>query len=149
VSKLVIFGGNGFIGSALRALLDRQEIAYAAPTSRELDLMDDSVHNGIREIVEDGDTVVMIAAYTREHGNACNLTDLNIRMAANVLRAVKIRDIPHCVYVSSDTMSAPTACMAKSRKSLLNPHLCVRIPSTATCMSCASYSSRSVSRITS
>lgn len=97
MGKTIVFGGDGFIGSALCKVLDNY---YVSP----LELTSQMASHHVRSIINDGDDIVMIAALTAEHGAPYQLTDLNIRMAANVIRGMEGKIVGHIVYVSSDSV---------------------------------------------
>lgn len=101
---LVILGGHGFIGTALCRRIDALDVGYIAPTIEAIDLLDSDKWPDIRNLIKDGDTLIFIAALTQEHGEACKLTEWNIRMAANMIYSVMGKNIAHCVYLSSDSV---------------------------------------------
>lgn len=104
MSRVVIFGGEGFLGTGLRRLLDKEGVQYVAPDSEEIDLTASGAPDLIRKVLRDGDKVVMIAALTSEHGEAVYLTEANISMAANMIAGMRGVDIGHFVYISSDSV---------------------------------------------
>ncbi len=97
---LVIFGGSGFIGTSLRVLLDNKGIDYIASS---IDLTSPVAPSRIKDQVKNGDTIIMISAYTGEHGPDYHLTDLNVRMGATLMAGIKDKNVK-CVYVSSDSV---------------------------------------------
>lgn len=101
MSKVVIFGGSGFVGQALRRQLD---ISYVAPTTQEIDLIKPDAPFAISEMVNDGDTVVMLSVLTQEKGDIQDTTLRNVMMARNLLAGLKDRKLAHFVYVSSDSV---------------------------------------------
>lgn len=106
MTKTVIFGGSGFIGTAVRSLLDKEGMEYSYPTEREINLAQTAVatQNGIDNIIENGDNIVMLAGYTNEYGHPRRLTADNVAMAANLLWGITGKDIGHFVYISSDSV---------------------------------------------
>ena len=58
MTRLVLFGGHGFVGSALRAGLPPEDLV--APSRRDVDLADES---SVRAFLEPGDAVVNAAGY--------------------------------------------------------------------------------------
>ena len=104
MSKIVIFGGSGFIGSAFRSALEKRGRDYTAPTLHEINLIGEDAAEQVSRVVDNGDTLVMIAAYTQEHGVAYELTDWNVCMAANVMAGIEGKSLEHCVYISSDSV---------------------------------------------
>ncbi len=100
MSKTVVFGASGFVGSALLPLIGE----YAAPLSHEIDLTAPNSWAPVKRLVSDGDSVIMLAAYTREKGAEAALTHANVCMAVNVLAGLEGKDIAHCVYISSDSV---------------------------------------------
>lgn len=108
MSKIVIFGGSGFIGTALCTLLDQSSGGYYAPDELQLDLEYEDAPEQISKIVNDGDSIVMIAALTSEYGLAHQLIERNIRMATYLIDGLADKDISHCTYISSDSVYAET-----------------------------------------
>ncbi len=102
MGKVVVFGGHGFVGKYLCKLLGQ----HVAPTALEVDLSQTTLvtYNAIEELVEDGDSIVMLAGYTNEYGNPNRLTAENIAMAANLLWGISGKEISHFVYMSSDSV---------------------------------------------
>lgn len=101
--KTVIFGGSGFVGTALKKLLEKEENLYLSPSSK-LDLTDVECIPLINEMVEDGDIIIMLAVLTQERGDARDTTLKNVMMARNLLAAIKDKKLGHFVYVSSDSV---------------------------------------------
>jgi len=58
VSRIVLFGGNGFIGSAIRAQIG----GVVAPPRSEVDLVDD---RSVRRFLRSGDLIINAAGYAR------------------------------------------------------------------------------------
>jgi UDP-glucose 4-epimerase len=106
MSKIVIFGGSGFVGTYLRVLLDNRGMSYVSPSMQEIDLAQTTLatYNAIDEIVDDGDSIIMLAGYTNEYGHPPRLTAENIAMAANLLWGIFGKNISHFVYLSSDSV---------------------------------------------
>lgn len=104
MSKVIIFGGSGFVGMALRKLLEKEGVLYLAPSSNGLDLTDSFSIPIIDEMVEDGDVVIMLAVLTQERGDAKDTTLKNIMMARNLLAGIKEKELRHFIYVSSDSV---------------------------------------------
>ncbi len=103
MNKTIIFGGSGFVGTALKKLLESQGTLYLAPSSK-LDLTDVECIPIINEMIEDGDTIIMLAVLTQERGDARDTTLKNVMMARNLLDAIKDKKLAHFVYVSSDSV---------------------------------------------
>lgn len=109
MSKLVIFGASGFVGKPLLPMLDAQGIPYAAPSSKTLDLTADTAPAQIAELVQDGDSILMLCALTPEKGKAPDLTLRNVQMVKNLLAGLEARKSVYCTYISSDAVYPLTA----------------------------------------
>jgi len=91
-------------GNALTPLLKAAGITYVAPSSSALNLAEESAIAQLAEVIDDGDTVIMLSAYTPEKGNPAELTIKNIRMVQHLVAAVAGRALAQCIYISSDAV---------------------------------------------
>lgn len=104
MAKIILLGASGFVGQALTPLLEAAGLAYIAPTSMTLNLAEVSAVQAIAQLVEDGDSVIVLSAYTPEKGDAGELTIRNILMVKHLLAGIKDRSIAQCIYISSDAV---------------------------------------------
>lgn len=109
MSKWVIFGASGFVGQSLVRLLNQHDIKHLALSSKALDLSAQDAPQKIASIVEDGDRILMLSAYTPEKGDARELTIKNLLMAKHLLAGIEGRAPQHVTYVSSDAVYPLTA----------------------------------------
>lgn len=109
MSKIIIFGASGFVGQALTALLTKQNIPYAAPHSKTLNLTDPASSAAVGSLVEEGNSIIFLSAYTPEKGTADELTPKNISMIQHMLAGVKGKNLAQFIYVSSDAVYPMTA----------------------------------------
>ncbi|HZT63340.1 MAG TPA: hypothetical protein VFA36_09405, partial [Burkholderiales bacterium] len=66
--RVVLLGARGFIGSALKKLLDGARLPNLALTSADLDLSTASAADGLAALLKPDDAVVMLAALTPDKG---------------------------------------------------------------------------------
>ena len=104
MSKIILLGASGFVGKALTPLLEAAGLTFVAPSSKTLNLADASAVAAIAALVEDGDSVMMLSAYTPEKGDAGELAIKNILMVKHLLAGIKDRALMQCIYVSSDAV---------------------------------------------
>lgn len=97
MSKIVIFGGTGFIGKALMPHLPN---AYSC--ALRLDFID-NIEN-IADKIEDGDTIIMLAALTPGKGTPRHILLKNIAMMENLLAAIDGVNIAHFINFSTDSV---------------------------------------------
>lgn len=99
--KILIFGGNGFIGSQLAkyySLLGLHVEAYSSVSCNLLDF------NAVKKVLENTQTnTCVINAATKSHrGNHNSLDSIkNIEMIANVIENCKTHKIQHLIQLSS------------------------------------------------
>ena len=118
--KAVIIGSTGFLG---RYLLRRLNTSGANPYgvgSRNVDLTSPSAPMQLRDIIAHGDTLVMIAAITRDKGRDADTFLRNVQMGAHVAAVIRA-GVGHVVYVSSDAVYGDTPGLPITEKTPLNP----------------------------
>ncbi len=103
-SRVVILGGRGFTGSALRVALKCHGISILAPGSSELDLAADGADERLTGILRTTDAVVLLAALTPDKGRGVGPFLKNLAMGANVCAALERVTPAHVVYFSSDAV---------------------------------------------
>ncbi len=104
MSKTIIFGSSGFVGTALMKILPE----HVGFSSQYMDLSKHDSIEKISSVVEDGDSVVMLAVLTQEKGDVRDTTIRNIIMARNIIAGLNGKKINHFVYVSSDSVYGKT-----------------------------------------
>lgn len=104
MTKILITGAKGQLGTELRHLLDEEGIAYSAFDSHELDITDETMVNQRFDEV-DPDVVFHCAAYTAVDKAEDEAKDLNWAVnemgTKNVAQATKDHDAT-LVYISTD-----------------------------------------------
>jgi len=102
--RVVLLGARGFIGSALRKLLDRARLANLALTSADLDLSTASAADGLAALLKPDDAVVMLAALTPDKGRDVATMMKNFAMMQSTCAAAAKVGCTHFVYFSSDAV---------------------------------------------
>ena len=97
--RVVLFGGHGFVGSALRRGLPHEVVA---PSRREVDLLDTAAVQGL---LRPGDVVVNAAGYAqvtdRGPGAAARFRRENVSAVSSLAVAAAGADVAQLIHVSS------------------------------------------------
>lgn len=92
--RLVISGGNGFLGSNLRSFLDAHQISYVAPTRHEVDFEDEKA---VMEFIQPNDNIVHLAALCggiqRNIDQADEMLERNALMGIYLFRACRKKKV--------------------------------------------------------
>ncbi|HUL90789.1 MAG TPA: NAD(P)-dependent oxidoreductase [Burkholderiales bacterium] len=102
--RVVLLGAHGFIGAALRRLLDNRQIPNLALTSADLDISEVSAAEKLAALLRPGDAAVMLAALTPDKGRDIAALMKNLTMMQNVCAAIGKVGSAHFVYFSSDAV---------------------------------------------
>jgi nucleoside-diphosphate-sugar epimerase len=102
--RVVLLGARGFIGAALRRLLDSRKIPSLALTSTDLDLSDAAAGDRLAARLRPGDAAVMLAALTPDKGRDVATMMKNFAMMQSVVAAAGKIGCAHLVYFSSDAV---------------------------------------------
>jgi UDP-glucose 4-epimerase len=99
--RVVLLGGNGFIGSTIIRCLNE---AGVETLSADLDLSLPSAGEQLASILKPSDSIVMLAAQKlgRKHDEAAFVA--NVAMASNLCHAVGAKGCAQIVYISSDSV---------------------------------------------
>jgi len=102
--RVVVLGARGFIGSALRRVLDDRRIPSLALTSADLDLSDAPATDRLAALLKPDDALVMLAALTPDKGRDIATMMKNFAMMKSAVAAAAKIGCAHFVYFSSDAV---------------------------------------------
>lgn len=113
MSRIVVLGANGFVGSNIAAFYAAAHKEVWALDSKSCDLLEKEESQRVLSALLPNDRVVMCAAITRLRANDMESMNQNIAMVQNLLRALEKKRVKHLLYFSSidvygiDTASEP------------------------------------------
>ncbi len=102
-SRILILGGNGFIGSKLRKKLLENEFNVISPTKEELNLTDNHAVSKLAAMLREDDILVFLACITPDKACSTSLF-LNLKIGMNVVQALKLQKIKKIIYFSTDAV---------------------------------------------
>lgn len=107
MNRVMLLGGNGFIGAAVRRRLEALSVPVLAVGSKDLDLADAAAAGKLAELLKPSDSLVMLSAITPDKGRDAAALIRNLTMMQNVCTAVGKSGCAHLVYFSSDAVYNP------------------------------------------
>ncbi|MDR4493604.1 MAG: NAD-dependent epimerase/dehydratase family protein [Nitrospirales bacterium] len=103
-ARVVLFGGTGVIGKALRRDLERNKIPVVSFGSQELNLVEVHAPSRLIKLLRPTDSVVVLAGIAPNRGRGLDTMVDNIRMGIGLCEALVRQPVAHIVYVSSDAV---------------------------------------------
>ena len=103
-SRVVILGANGFVSTHLQAWCARNEIAFRAVSSQEIDLTRLEKAPDLANLLGPRDAVVMTSSIQPGKGRDYRALMANLRMVETVVTALESSACAHFVYLSSDAV---------------------------------------------
>jgi UDP-glucose 4-epimerase len=103
-SRVVVLGANGFLGRYLVARLQAEGCKILAITRSDFDFSGVDAGAQLARRLTEGDTLVFLAAVTRERGRDVSALMQNLAMGQAVCEATAAVRVSHLVYVSSDAV---------------------------------------------
>lgn len=118
--RVVILGAGGFVGSALVQHLQKIQVPYLALARLQLDLSVTGADQQLAFLLQEQDSLVILA--TSMPSNTMDAIALlaNIKIAENIIAAVKQKKCCHVIYVSSDAVY-PSSAESISEMTVVNP----------------------------
>lgn len=104
LERVVLLGGRGFIGAAIRRQIEAQGASVIAPASAELNLAASAAADNLARLLQPSDAVVMLAALTPDRGRDIATLMKNLAMMQSVCAALEKSACAHFVYFSSDAV---------------------------------------------
>ena len=103
-SRIILLGGNGFIGKNLASILRDAEVNLLSLGSKDIDLsVPDSVPK-LSDLLRTTDTVVFLSAITPDKGRDADVFIKNLQMMKHFCGALKNKPVSHVIYFSSDAV---------------------------------------------
>lgn len=102
--RVIILGGNGFVGRALNKKLKDHGVDVLSYSSHELDLVDENATEKLGKEVTETDTIVFLSCLTPHRGRDVGTLMKNLSMANNVSKVVSEKKVSQMIYISSDAL---------------------------------------------
>lgn len=102
--RVVLLGGNGFIGRVLAQKLRADSVEVVPLGSKDVDLAQPSAPAALRERVGREDALVFLSALTPDKGKDPDTLMKNLAMSRNVAEIVGAGGCSHLLYMSSDAV---------------------------------------------
>lgn len=103
-ARVVILGHTGVIGRALDDSLRADHVSVVGLSSRDIDLLGDGAADKLSNILEPGDCVVLLSAWTPDRGRDIATFMKNLQMVENVCSALRKKPVAQVIYLSSDAV---------------------------------------------
>jgi len=105
--RVVLIGAGGFVGGAIKSLLDTIGVPTLGITRREIDLLGDGATAKVAALLQPGDSVVIVSAIAPV--KTVSMLMQNLCMGQAVCDAIARAPIHHLLYISSDAVYADDA----------------------------------------
>lgn len=102
--RVVLLGGNGFIGQRLSRLLHDDGVDALILGSKDVDLAIAESVDKLEMILRPTDTVILLSAITPDKGRDQGSFMKNLLMTKHLVEALKKKPVDHLVYFSSDAV---------------------------------------------
>jgi len=103
-SRIVLLGGNGFIGQNLASILEKDEVDFLSLSSKDIDLSAPDSVTKLADLLRSTDTVVFLSAITPDKGRDTDVFIKNLQMMKHFCSSLKSKPVSHVIYFSSDAV---------------------------------------------
>ena len=106
-SKIIIFGGTGFIGKSFVNHLKLHKEPYLSFGSKDINLLyNTEVKSKLSKVSFKNKSIVFLSALRPKNGEIFDLTIKNLTMLKNLIANININEIKQFIYISSDAVFA-------------------------------------------
>lgn len=102
--RIVVLGGNGFVGNYLNKQLKNLSVEVLSTSSKDLDLTQASSVEKLNSMLKEDDAVVFLSCLTPDRGRDTATLMKNLNMADNVAKVLSAKKISQLIYASSDAI---------------------------------------------
>ena len=102
ISRVVVLGSDGFIGSELCYLLKKKKINFLKINRKKINLNFRNSIKKLSRILKISDTVVFIAGVVPVKNQ--KMFEENLRICFNVIESIQKIKVKHLIYISSDAV---------------------------------------------
>jgi nucleoside-diphosphate-sugar epimerase len=103
-ARTVVLGCRGVIGKEIVEHIQSLDQPVLGVSSADLDLLDDTAPDGLRERLNPGDALVVCSALTPDKGRDIATMMKNLVMVRNVCAAIEGAELAQVIYLSSDAV---------------------------------------------
>jgi UDP-glucose 4-epimerase len=104
LSRVVLLGGNGFIGKSLVSTFKKGGIEVLTVGSNDIDLSLPGSVKSLENLLQSTDTLVFLSAITPDKGRDAEVFIKNLLMMKHVCAALRAEPVRHVIYFSSDAV---------------------------------------------
>ena len=119
-TRVILFGGSGFIGRKLLNVLISSGVEVLSLGSKDLDLTESNAVKKIEDLIQNTDTIVFLSAITPDKNRNTDTFIKNLIMTKHLCQALKNKSVNHIIYLSSDAVYHPNQSLV-NEESLLSP----------------------------
>src|SRR5215467_2471865 len=101
MSRIVLLGHSGYIGSRLAATLERAGEAVVGLSAPDLDLRRSESAVALGDLLDRDDTLVVLSAIKKQLGDNVDVLAQNLAIAMNVGKATVLKPPRRVVFFSS------------------------------------------------
>jgi UDP-glucose 4-epimerase len=103
-SRIILLGGNGFIGQNLASILEKDGVDLLSLGSKDIDLSAPDSVSKLADLLQTTDTIVFLSAITPDKGRDTDVFIKNLQMMKHFCGALKNKPVSHVIYFSSDAV---------------------------------------------
>ena len=118
---IIIIGHTGFIGKSIVESLKSKKIKHKGIATKECDLKKPQSIHYLLKVLKKDTILIITAAINRELGDNIDNMQTHIKMIANVAKAVLLRPIKKCVYLSTTDVYGRPKKLPINEETHINP----------------------------
>lgn len=103
MTKIIVFGGSGYIGRKLTEFLSNfdEKISVLSMSSKDVNLLDENIDQVLDQLIDEKTIVFLCSGIKKQLGDDLNIYSKNMLMISNFLRSKNALKCKKLIYLSS------------------------------------------------